>query len=337
MPGDRVEILNSRWEVHSARIGSGVYGTVLHGMDQRTGQPVAVKRLRCSEWSDQPGSQTQVCGIPQLVVREIALLKRLRHHNLVSLLDVVYSANGSVTSADSSVSLVFEYAEEDLSGFLKRTGNPGVPLNTIRKFAYQLFDALRYCHMCSIVHRDVKPANILVSQGNNIKLADFGMAAASNAGRVMTPGLVTLFYRAPEVLIGKNYDNCVDVWAAAAVIAELAIGDPFFKMPGQHSEQQQLIAIYLMLGPPNQSFFRAFNITFHNMQSRYTPQQQAVLAGNRIAVCDRLGGEGWDLLASIFRWNPDERLTAATALAHPFLRLDQHVSRRSSDSGNYDM
>ena len=139
------------------KLGEGTYGVVYKAVDKRTGEVVALKRIRLEQEEE---------GIPATSIREISILKELHHPNVVDLKEVINS-QGKLT-------LVFEYLEKDLKKFLDSQRSPLQP-NLIQSYAYQILCGLCYCHCHRIIHRDMKPQNLLLNRQGLIKLCDFGL------------------------------------------------------------------------------------------------------------------------------------------------------------------
>lgn len=160
---------------------------VYRARNVKSGEEVALKKIRL---------ETESEGIPSTAIREISLLRGLKHHAIVSLLDVVV--------ADGFIYMVFEYLCMDLKKVLDKKKHAMVPA-LVKSYLHQLLEALAYCHLNRILHRDLKPQNLLVDTQGHIKLADFGLARAFMIPlRAYTHEVVTLWYRAPEILLGKD-------------------------------------------------------------------------------------------------------------------------------------
>merc|ERR1712042_358761 len=132
----------------------------------------------------------------------------------------------------------------------KETGQGGLPEPLAMSYLKQLLEGIAYCHKHRVLHRDLKPQNLLIDQHGAIKLADFGLARAFGVPvRVYTHEVVTLWYRAPEVLLGAaRYSTPVDLWSIGTIFAELATKKPLFH---GDSEIDQLFRIFRTLGTPN--------------------------------------------------------------------------------------
>ena len=174
------------------------YGVVYKAQDKVTKEIVALKKIRL-EAEDE--------GVPSTAIREISLLKELPHHNVVGLRDVVHE--------NQKLYLVFEYLEQDLKKYLDYVGKKLERL-LIKSYLQQLIKGIAFCHSHRVLHRDLKPQNLLIDRQGTLKLADFGLARAFGLPvRTFTHEVVTLWYRAPEILLGgRQYSTPVDIWYA---------------------------------------------------------------------------------------------------------------------------
>jgi cyclin-dependent kinase 2 len=147
-------------------------------------------------------------------MREISLLKNMKHHSIVQLFDVIF--------AGGCIYMVFEYLDMDLKKLLDRKKSLLTP-KLVKSYMHQLLEAIDYCHTNRILHRDLKPQNLLLDCMGHIKLADFGLARNFNIPlRAYTHEVVTLWYRAPEILLGtKLYTTSVDIWSLGCIFAEM--------------------------------------------------------------------------------------------------------------------
>ncbi|XP_075758045.1 cyclin-dependent kinase 2 isoform X2 [Pelodiscus sinensis] len=189
------------------KIGEGTYGVVYKAKNKATGEVVALKKIRLD---------TETEGVPSTAIREISLLKELNHTNIVKLLDVIHTEN--------KLYLVFEFLHQDLKKFMDSSSVSGIPLPLIKSYLFQLLQGLAFCHSHRVLHRDLKPQNLLINAEGAIKLADFGLARAFGVPvRTYTHEVVTLWYRAPEILLGcKYYSTAVDIWSLGCIFAEMA-------------------------------------------------------------------------------------------------------------------
>ncbi len=174
-------------------------------------------------------------GFPITAIREIMILKKLNHPNIISLYDIITSKANAKNNFKGNVYLVFEYMEHDLSGLLARKYDFSVPM--IKNIIKQIFKGTDFMHGDNIMHRDLKPANILVNNLGEVKIGDFGLARnfskiniSGSFSKKYTNGVVTLWYRAPELLLGSYfYGPSLDVWSLGCMLAELILGYPLFR------------------------------------------------------------------------------------------------------------
>ena len=169
------------------KVGEGTYGVVYKCQNKQTGQYVALKKIRLENEEE---------GIPSTAIREISILKQMNHMGIVKLIETI---NG-----EKKLYLIFEFLDYDLKKFLDAKGAP-LPMNLVKSYLYQITAALRYCHSKRILHRDLKPQNLLIDKNGIIKLADFGLARAFGVPiKTLTHEVLTLWYRAPEILLGQK-------------------------------------------------------------------------------------------------------------------------------------
>ena len=158
-------------------------------------------------------------GIPSTAIREISLLKQLQHPNIVKLFDVIHT--------ERKLTLVFEYLDQDLKKYIDSLNDSNnLDISIIKSFLYQLLLGINFCHQNRVLHRDLKPQNLLINLNGELKLADFGLARAFGIPvRNYTHEVVTLWYRSPDVLLGsRKYSTQVDMWSVGCIFAEMLNG-----------------------------------------------------------------------------------------------------------------
>ena len=222
------------------QIGEGTFGSVFTAIDVVSQAKYAIKVMK---------KEPDENGLRTCTIREIACLKALSHTNIISLKDVGFTSKGCF--------YVMELCSFDLFNYICSISCAGesLPFDVISSFAFQILSALTFCHMHRIMHRDLKPSNCLILLDNDsnatIKLADFGMSRVfkhAGCGSDYTPGeIVTLNYRAPEVILGGDYDAKIDVWSAGCIIVEL---HNLRSMIGSATEFESLLTIFRYFGSP---------------------------------------------------------------------------------------
>lgn len=213
------------------KIGQGTYGTVYKARIAGTTTIVALKEM----------SFDRLEGVSCTTIREIAVLKHVKHDNIVSLESVFHSSK--------KITLVFEYCACDLRRFIKRK-NYSLSMAEVKSFSYQLLDAVNYLHSKSIIHRDIKPQNIFLTHKGVLKLGDFGLSCITNLPHEkLSLDVVTQWYRAPEILLKDDeYEKASDIWSIGCVIVEIITGKPLF--PAQ-TDEDQINSIFDLVGTPD--------------------------------------------------------------------------------------
>ncbi|KAJ3600317.1 hypothetical protein NHX12_031302 [Muraenolepis orangiensis] len=191
-------------------IGEGAYGKVYKARELCEQQRlVAVKKLTVLRDPE--------CGIPAFMIREVAVLRKIEHFNhpnIVKLLDVCARLQGR----GMELGLVFEYIDQDLTTYLSKVPRSGLDIDRIKDVMSQLLRGLDFLHSNLVVHRDLKPDNVLVGSRGEIKIADFGL-----------------------VLLSTTYMSSVDIWSAGCILAELFLLKPLFR---GFTEMHQLREIF---------------------------------------------------------------------------------------------
>jgi len=279
------------------KIGEGSYGQVFKCRNKENGEIVAIKKF--IESDDDP-------AIRRIAMREIRMLKYLKHDNLVNLIEVFK------TKRKHKLHLVFEYCDRTVLDELESYRN-GVPEAMIKRITYQVLSAVDFCHRHACIHRDVKPENILVTKQNIVKLCDFGFARLMNQQIEMTDYVATRWYRAPELLVGdRQYGTAVDVWAIGCVFCELYSGVPVW--PGK-SDVDQLYLIRKTLGNLIDKHVIILKNNPH-YKNVHIPEPDVIepLEQKFPYVSER----SLDFMKSCLIMDPDKRLTCNQLLQHSF-------------------
>ncbi|XP_070558996.1 cyclin-dependent kinase 17-like isoform X4 [Ptychodera flava] len=296
------------------KLGEGTYATVFKGKSKLTDNLVALKEIRLEHEE----------GAPCTAIREVSLLKELKHANIVTLHDIVHT--------EKSLTLVFEYLEKDLKQYMDDCGNI-MSMNNVMIFLFQLLRGLAYCHKRRVLHRDLKPQNLLINEKGELKLADFGLARAKSVPtKTYSNEVVTLWYRPPDVLLGSTeYSTHIDMWGVGCIFYETAAGRPLF--PGSTVEDE-LHLIWKVLGTPSEETWPGISL-HEEFQSYNFPHYQPEPLINH---SPRIDADGIDLLSSLLQFEGKKRIAAQDAMKHPFFKcLGNKVHELSDVQSIFDV
>jgi len=265
--------LEDKYEI-GKELGRGGFSIVKKGKNKFTGEEVAIKCIN---------KRTLKKEELQLLSREINIMQKLRHKNIVQLIDMYETPNDlflvlELVSGGELFDQIVErgsYTESDAAGLVR-----------------QILEGISYMHSHGVVHRDLKPENLLCQSANFIKIADFGLSKDVETGNLQT-SCGTPSYVAPEVLLGGQYDNEVDIWSTGVIAYVLLCGfTPFYG-----DNQRQL-------------FERILHAKFDFPSPEW----------------DEISPAAKDFIKKILVVNPAERMTAEQALSHPWI-LEQAPKR----------
>ncbi|XP_050208151.1 probable serine/threonine-protein kinase At1g09600 [Mercurialis annua] len=278
-----------------AKVGQGTYSNVYKARDRDSGKIVALKKVRFD--TSEPESI-------KFMAREILILRKLDHPNVIKL-------QGLATSRmQYSLYLVLEFMQTDLTRVISR---PGQTLTEpqVKCYMLQLLSGLQHCHERGILHRDIKASNLLIDKNGNLKIGDFGLANffIPKPKRPLTSRVVTLWYRAPELLLGStDYGVGIDLWSAGCLLAEMFIGRPI--MPGR-TEVEQLHRIFKLCGSPSEDYWKIMKLpTSFRPSQHYKPSFQESFRD--------FPESSFGLLSTLLALNPAYRGTATSALQTHF-------------------
>lgn len=279
------------------KLGEGTYATVFKGKSRANGDIVALKEIHLDPEE----------GAPSTAIREISLMKELKHTNIVRLLDVIHT--------ESKLMLVFEFMDQDLKKYMDTTARSrhgALDTATVKSFMFQLIKGIAYCHENRVLHRDLKPQNLLINKRGELKLGDFGLARAFGIPvNTFSNEVVTLWYRAPDVLLGSRmYSTSIDIWSAGCIMAEMYTGRPLF--PGTTNEDQ-LQRIFRMMGTPTEQTWPGVT-----QLSEYKPPHVIYPQQNIAQILPTMDACGLDLLTHMLQYQPEARISAVAALKHSY-------------------
>ena len=276
------------------KLGEGTYGAVFRAINNTTNEEVALKLVRMDQEDD---------GIPATSLREISILQSTGHNNIIHLEEIICE--------EGRVTMVFEFMQKDLGKYLSSLKKP-MGFELIRSYSFQLLCGVYYLHKNGIIHRDIKPINLLINRSGMLKIGDFGCARICHrpfASFDAFDGI--LWYYAPETLLHEYpYDLAIDIWSCGCVIAEMAKREPLFKGDSQIDQINQIISLLGM--PTNDSWPEFFNYISkdfpfpNNCKNRLDEIFQGM---DPLLI---------DLISKLLEMNPRKRLTAEEAVHHPF-------------------
>lgn len=289
-------------------VGAGTYGKVFKAIHIYTRDKVALKKIRMEGERD---------GYPITAVREIRLLQHLRHKHVIALHEVMVEKNECF--------MVFEYMSHDLTGLIN---HPTFRLTEAHRknLAMQMFDGLDFLHRRGVLHRDIKAANILVSNTGQLKYADFGLARFYTKSRSLdyTNRVITIWYRPPELLLGETqYGPAVDIWSAACVFMEMFTRKAIF--PGEGSELSQLQKVYNVLGTPTRAEWPAItDLPWFELMSPTTRKHRQFES----QFSSVLSAGAMDLVKWCFKYDPANRPSSEEVLQHAYFTTEEPAPKQ---------
>ncbi|XP_076452232.1 uncharacterized protein LOC143287868 isoform X3 [Babylonia areolata] len=286
-------------------VGEGSYGMVLKCRHKDTGQLVAIKKFLESE-DDRM--------VKKIAMREVKMLKQLRHDHLVNLIEVF--------RRKKRLYLVFEFVDHTVLDELEKCPN-GLDENTCRKILWQVLKGTEFCHSHHIIHRDIKPENILVSKSGIVKICDFGFARTlAQPGETYTDYVATRWYRAPELLVGDTkYGKAVDIWAVGCLLSEMLTGEPLFPGDSDIDQLYHIVKCFGNLTPRHREVFLR-NPLFVGMR---IPEVREIQPLERKFT--KVSPEALDFMKQCLRLDPDNRPTCTELLKHSLFTRDGFASR----------
>jgi len=311
--------------IKDRKVGEGTYANVYLGhLATNPSSLVAIKKIKVqTDYKE---------GLAPDAVRELKFLQELSHPNIISLLSV-YS------SKDQNLNLVLEYLPLGDLEMLIKDHNIVYGLADMKAWTGQLTRAVYFCHENFVLHRDIKPNNLLIASNGELKLADFGLARSfSNPYMAMTTQVITMWYRPPELFFGaRTYAGAVDIWSVGMVLAELVYRAPYV---WANSEIEQIARMCDVLGTPTEEVWPGVKQLPKYLVGETIkpfPTKQELI--NRFGV---LGDEGIELLMGMLTYDPNKRISAEGILRHVWWNMDPKPTRsedlpRKKDTGGEKM
>ncbi|KAK4488778.1 hypothetical protein RD792_004565 [Penstemon davidsonii] len=306
------------------KIDEGTYGVVYRAKDKKTGEIVALKKVKMEKERE---------GFPLTSLREINILLSFHHPSIVDVKEVV------VGSSLDSIFMVMEYMEHDLKALMETIKQP-FSQSEVKCLMLQLLGGIKYLHDNWVLHRDLKTSNLLLNNRGELKICDFGLARQYGSPlKPYTHLVVTLWYRAPELLLGaKQYSTAIDMWSLGCIMAELLSKEPLFN---GKSELDQLDKIFRVLGTPNEAIWPGCT-KLPSYKVNFVKHQLPALGDSGLAFWPPLvpmynllrrkfpatsftgspvlSDAGFDLLNKLLTYEPEKRITAEEALNHEWFR-----------------
>mmetsp|Transcript_517 Transcript_517/g.1659 ORF Transcript_517/g.1659 Transcript_517/m.1659 type:complete len:409 (+) Transcript_517:125-1351(+) len=317
MPVNDIGDVMSQYVVHGTKfeapkkykvlepIGQGAYGIVCSAKDELRDETVAIKKIE---------NAFEHLTFAKRTLRELRMLRQLQHENLI---DVRHVYVPGVIHSFEDIYFVTELLETDLASILK--SRQALTDDHCQFFLYQILRGLKYVHSADVIHRDLKPRNLLVNSNCDLKICDYGLARVAFSdenfmGCQMTEYVCTRWYRAPEVLCSwLDYGKAIDMWSVGCIFAEMIRRKPLF--PGKNT-QHQLQLIISCLGAPDKAVLKRIP----NDKCRKFIESLPATGGLPLAeAANETSREALDLLQKMLRFNPDERLIVGASLQHEYL------------------
>ena len=257
------------------------------------------------------------------MLREMRLLQHFKHENVLCLKDIMMPNGGKIKDW-KDVYLVTELLDTDLHYIIH--SKQALSDDHIQYFVYQILRGLKAVHSAKVLHRDLKPGNLLVNKNCDLKICDFGLARGVDAGdpasqQVLTEYVVTRWYRAPELLVeNETYGPAIDIWSVGCILAEFLGRKALF--PGR-DYLQQLRLIVETLGAPSKEDLSMINNPQAVEYIRALPKRDRVPFEKLYPNASK---EAIDLLSKMLVFDPRKRITAAESLEHEYLAALHNVN-----------
>lgn len=268
------------------------------GTKQSSGRKIAIKEIKTSEFKD---------GLDMSAIREVKYLQEMEHTNVIELIDIFM--------AYDNLNLVLEFLPTDLEVIIKDQNILFTPAD-LKAWMLMTLRGVHHCHRNFILHRDLKPNNLLLSPEGQIKVADFGLArAVPSPHEVLTSNVVTRWYRAPELLFGaKHYTSAIDIWSVGIIFAELMLRIPY--LPGQNDVEQMEVTFRALGTPTDKDWPEVSSFSTYNKLQIYPPPSKNELRKRFIAASEN----ALDFMSGMLTMNPHKRWSALECLESEYFK-----------------
>ena len=311
--GETFEV-DDRYEVKN-EIGAGAYGLLCAATDKKENVMVAIKKIK-DAFDDAIDCKR--------TLREVRLLQHFTHENVLNLRDIMLPPPGQIVEW-KDIYLVLELMDTDLHYIIH--SKQALTDDHIQYFIYQILRGLKAIHSAKVLHRDLKPNNLLVNKNCDLKICDFGLARGvdDSVAQELTGYVVTRWYRAPELLVeNQMYDSGIDIWSVGCILAE-CLGRKAL-LPGK-DYLQQLRLIIETLGEPSASDLAFIENPQAVEYIKALPKKPKVPFG---ALYPQANPAAIDLLEKMLVFDPSKRISAAQALEHEYLHALHNVNDEPS-------
>jgi len=301
------------------------YGIVCSAEDKEIGEKVAIKKIE---------GVFEHITVTKRTLRELRILRHLQHENLMQVKNIFISG----TKGDfEEIYVISELMETDMASTIK--SSQVLSDDHCQFFVYQILRGMKYVHSANVIHRDLKPRNLLVNSNCDLKISDFGLARVRFADKEwvcpMTEYVCTRWYRAPEVLCSwTDYSGAIDIWSIACILVEMQTRQPLF--PGNNT-QHQLDLIINVLGSPSDDELAKIP----NEKCRKFIQSLPRTEGRPFEEAfSGMSPEVHDLLRKMMCWDPAARLTVADAIQEPYFEKlhcpEDEPMREALDTADFE-
>merc|ERR1712228_644993 len=294
------------------KIGRGKYSEVFEGFDIKKKSPICIKILK-------PVKKSKI-------KREIKILKNLKGGpNIIQLLDTVKDPVSRIPS------LIFEYVNN--TNF--KTLYPTFTDFDVRYYIYELLKALDYCHSCGIMHRDVKPHNVMIDhQTKKLRLIDWGLAEFYHPKQQYNVRVASRYFKGPELLVNmRMYDYSLDMWSLGCMFAGMTFQkEPFFHGRDNHD---QLVKIAKVLGTAGlYEYIKQYDLrldpAIESILSRYQRKPWTKFVNNYNKKY--MSNESLDFVDRLLRYDHNKRLTPREAMAHSYFKPIREYHQQKKDN-----